>query len=74
MGYAFNDMDAVTAGFCMHYDGLMTFSAPNTHCCDEPYKMAINTTFTFPNLPNPFTGRRYVDRGNPPEICLIPSS
>jgi hypothetical protein len=73
LGYGFNDMDSVTAGFAVTYEGLMTFAAPNTHCCDEPYKFAINTSYTFPTLPDPFTGSRYTGNGRPPEICILPS-
>jgi hypothetical protein len=73
LGYGFNDMDSVTAGFAVTYEGLMTFAAPNTHCCDEPYKFAINTSYTFPTLPDPFTGSRYLGNGRPPEICILPS-
>ena len=72
LGYGFNNMASVTAGFAVTYEGLMTFAAPNTHCCDEPYKFAINTSYTFPNLPNPFTGSRYLGNGRPPEICILP--
>jgi collagen type VII alpha len=72
LGYGFNNMASVTAGFAVTYEGLMTFAAPNTHCCDEPYKFAINTSYTFPTLPDPFTGTRYTGNGRPPEICILP--
>jgi hypothetical protein len=78
LGYAFNTMTAsggIVAGYAHDWIGLMTFGAAiNPPGGDEVYKMAINTSFTFPNLPDPFTGTRYVGQNNPPEICIIPSA
>jgi hypothetical protein len=78
LGYAFNNMTGsggIVAGYGHDWIGLMTFAAAvNPPGGDETFKLAISTSFTFPNLPNPFNGTRYTGSNNVPEICIIPSA